>query len=181
MTMDAVSSRYAGALFDLAKREGTIDQTAEQFGRLHGLLRDHASLRGFLLNPDVETEQKLSVLDRLMAGWSKDVRAFVQVVLSWGRAAHLAAMAEAFQQLVDQERKVVRVRLRSARPLPEAQKQRLVAWIVKRERRSVQLEEEVDPALLGGLQIALDHRILDGSVRTQLDALRHRMNSVRVH
>lgn len=181
MTTDPVSARYAEALFELVHSEGRLEPASAQLLQLGEILRDHAELRGLLLNPDVEVEQKLSVLDRLMnKTWSPEIRAFVQVVLSLDRAVYLSEMVEAFQALVDDEQRVLRVTVRSAYPLAAELRKRLVGWIEQRERATVILVEEVDPALLGGLQVFMRHRTFDGSLKTQLSTLRQRMKHVRV-
>ena len=182
MVNDPVSARYAEALFDLVRREGHIDEAAAELRDLAQLIAEQDALRQFLLNPDVEVADKLAVLERLMGGlWSKTVRSFVQVVLSMDRAAYLAQMAGAFQELVDDEQRVVRVTVRSACALAQDLRARLIQWVEAQERGTVALTEEVDPRLIGGLQVFLDHRTFDGSVRTQLGSLRRRLKRVRVH
>lgn len=182
MVKDSVSARYASALFDLAKAQGRLDAAARDLAEIAALIRAHGELRRLLLNPDVEIDDKLGVLDRLLGGdWSADVRAFVRLVLSFDRAAQLVEMADAFGELLDAERRVVRVTVRSAHPIAPELRARLVAWIEARERSTVALAEEVDSQLIGGLQVLLDHRIFDGSVKTQLGTLRQRLGRVRVH
>lgn len=182
MVSDPIAARYADSLFELVKREGRIDETASGLKELAGLIQGHEELRQFLVNPGVEVADKLSLLQRLLGqAWSRDLGAFVQMVLSLGRAAHLVEIAEAFSELVDVERGVLRVRVRSARPMPAPIKTRLKETLEQRERRTVELIEEQDPELLGGIQVLVGHRMLDGSLRTQLAALRQRLKSVRVH
>ena len=70
--------------------------------------------------------------------------------------------------------------VRSARTLPEETLKRLRGSLERREGKTIHLETEVDPRLLGGLQVQLYHRLIDGSVRRALDELRERLMSVRV-
>jgi len=182
MVMDPVAARYAESLFELVKRERRLEEVVRELEELAGLIQDHDELRQFLLNPDVEVPDKVNVLDRLLEGaWSFEARAFVQLVLSMGRTSFLIEMVEAFRELVDAERKLVRVTVRSAHPLPEPLKARLKQRLEQLEGRRVELAEEIAPELIGGIQVLLDHRLLDGSIRTQLAALRQRLKSVRVH
>ena len=128
------------------------------------------------------TGYKLQVMDRLLRGaWSQDVRAFVQVVLSMGRASSLADIAEAFGELVDEERGLVRVTVRTAHPLSESLKTRLKQRLERLEHRTVELVEQSAPELIGGIQVLFDHRMLDGSLRAQLEQLRRRLKAVRVY
>ena len=181
MAHDAVAARYAEALFASAKAQRQLDETLDQLVFLGRLLRDQPDLREFLFNPGVDVDDKIGVLERaLKGGWSELVRAFVRMVLAMGRAESLPGIAEALQEAVDQAQGRLRVVVRSARALPEDTLTRLRERLERRERKTVQLEAEVDAALLGGLQVQLDHRLIDGSVRRQLEELKERLTSVRL-
>ncbi len=174
--------RYAQALFDLLRPEGRLDEASRELAELAELIRHYEALRKFLVNPDVETADKLRVLDRLREpAWSKDVRAFVQVVVSFGRAPLLGEIAEAFGELVDAERRVVHVRVRTVHPLSATFKTQLAKRIEQLEHGSIQITEELDHALLGGIQVVIGNRVFDGSLKSQLNRLRQRLKSVRVH
>ena len=181
MVSDPVAARYAEALFGRLAAEERL-AAAEALEAIAQMIQGHDELPQLLRNPDVEEKDKVEVIGRLLGGaWPGPVRAFVHVVLSMGRAEHLAGMSEAFRALVDQERRVVRATVRSAHPLSEPLKDRLRRWIAKREDATVTVQEEVDPQLLGGVQVVVGHRVIDGSVQTQLVRLRQRLKRVRVH
>jgi F-type H+-transporting ATPase subunit delta len=180
--IDPIAARYAEALFHAAKREGQLLETLEQLSLLGRLLREHDGFQHLLMNPDIDPEDKVAVVDRLLKGtWASHVRAFVHLVATMGRSASLPAMADAFEALVDAEQNRLRVIVRCARPLPEPLRARLEAALQRRERKQITLDVELDPSLLGGVHIALDHRVVDGSVQRQLEELRQRLSSVRVH
>jgi len=182
MAHDPIATRYAQTLFDAAKAEGQRDETLQQLAFISGLLREHPDLRQFMGNPAVEAEDKVALLDRALKGaWPELVRAFVHMVIALGRAESLPGIAEAFQVAVDADERRARVVVRSARRLPAPVLRRLRAALERRERLEIDLHEELDPGLLGGLQIRLDHRLIDGSVRRQLSELRELLSVVRVH
>ena len=182
MVHDPIATRYAQALFEAAQAEGHSDETLTELALLGDLLRDHAQLRELLWNPDVDPDDKVGLLDRVLRGtWSSTVKAFVRMVVSMGRAEHLPQIIEAFQAAMDTAQGRLRVTVRSARPISEAAWKRLKTKLEHRERKHVEMTAELDPSLLGGVQILLDHRVIDGSVRRQLSELRDRLTSVRVH
>lgn len=182
MKVDPVATRYADALFETAKAEGALHETLEQLQFLGGLMRQSEGLRQLFWNPDVDPEQKVAVVDRLFNGaWAAHVRAFVHLVVSRGRAPSLPAMVDAFQAAVDVAQGRLRVTVRCARPLPEPLRARLVSTLQRHEHKSIELREALDPALVGGVQISFDHWVVDGSVQRQLEELRQRLTSVRVH
>ncbi len=182
MAQDPIASRYAQALFEAAKTERAVDGTLEQMSLVGRLFLDHPDLRQFLRNPDVEPGDKVGVLDRALKGsWSALVQAFFRMLLAMGRAEYLPQVVDAFQALVDADQGRLRAVVRSARPLPAPLLKRLRSTLERREGLTLELAAEVDPELLGGLQVRLDHRVIDGSVRRQLVDLRERLSAVRVH
>lgn len=202
MPTDSVARRYAESVFEPAVADGRLDELAQGLAAVEQLIAAHEELREFLINPDVEVIDKLQVLQRVLgAVWSADtpsvvgtssperilparsshLEAFLRMVLSMGRAAHLADIAQAFAELADEARGIVRARVCSARPLGAPLKLRLKQILEHREHKQVELIEETVPELLGGLQVVLGSRMLDGSLRTQLGRLRQRLKTVRVH
>lgn len=181
MVSDPVASRYAQALRDRLDPEARLT-AAEELETIAHIIQQHEELSRFLRNPGVEVEEKVGVIGRLLHdAWAPSVRAFVSVVLSMGRVEHLIGMSEAFRALIDAERHVAHATIRSAHPMADTLKSRVQRWLEQAEGATMILTEEVDSHLLGGVQIVLGHRVIDGAVRTQLARLRQRLKSVRVH
>lgn len=182
MADDPIATRYAQTLFEAAKARGQLDEAQETLSFIEELLKDYPALRRLLLNPEVELDDKLGIVGRLLDGsWSADLQAFVRLVLAFGRAAFLPEIAVAFRALVDANQGRLRVTVRSAGPLSEPVLKRLRETLERRERKQIELQTELAPELLGGLQIRLDHRVIDGTLQRQLAELRQRLTSVRVH
>ena len=183
MPADPVASRYAAAFFETVTPQGQahVDAVRRELSEIAEALVQHADLRRFLANPDVEFEDKLGLIGRVLGPRLPDVESLLRLVLSMGRVESLADMISAFGQLADAARGVVHVIARSARPLPEDLRRRLIEQMGRVEHgRTVTLDEQLDPALMGGLQVQVGQRMFDGSVATQLHVLRERLKQVRV-
>lgn len=192
MASDPIAARYAQALFESAKAEARVDETLETLSLIGQLIQEEPGLRQLLWNPDVDPEHKVGVLERALAGglpapatggqagWSDLVRAFLQMVVALGRSEYLPQIVEAFGQAVDADRGRLRAVIRSAHPVPEPILNRLQATLQRREGKTVELRTELDPSLVGGIQILLDHRVIDGSVRRQLVDLKERLSAIKV-
>ena len=182
MAHDPIAARYAQAFFETAKAEGQVDEALDHLLLIGRLLHEHPDLRQLMLNPDVEPSDKVALLERVLkSSWSSAVRAFIQMVVSLDRAEYLPQIVEAFQTAVDKDQGRLRVLVRSAHPLSETVLGRLRMRLERREQKQIELETELAPELLGGLQIRLDHRVIDGSVRRQVDDLRQQLKTVRVY
>lgn len=181
MAVDAVASRYAEALLAEAKAAQQRDETLESLQAVAALLGQSEDAARLLRNPDVEVAQKLGLLEvALPATHAPLVHRFLELVLSMGRAESLADIIAAYGEAVDADRGLVRATVRSAHPLSAAALKRLHDALAKREGRSIELTAELDPALLGGLQVRLEDRVIDASVRRGVADLKQALMSVRV-
>jgi len=181
MADELIASRYAQAGFEAAKEAKELEPALKQLSTIGELLRDHADLRELFFNPDVDPQDKLGILERLLTGaMSELVRAFLQVVVTRDRAEVLPAIIEVFRQKVDEDAGRLAVTVRSAHPLPPATLTKLRKILEQREHKEILLTAAIELKLLGGVQILLDHRIADSSVRRQLDDLKAQLHAVKV-
>lgn len=182
MSAQGIAVRYAGVLFDRVSAPNERETILGHLEALAEVMRRHDDLERFLLNPDVEVDDKLGVLTRALGkAWPEDLSVFLRVVLSMGRAQNLQDIAAAFRTLVDADRRRVRVTVRTARPLSAGSRVALIQRLEAMEQRRVELAEAQEPSLIGGLQVLIDHRLLDGSLKARLSELRQRLKSVKVH
>ena len=181
-TEDPIASRYAQAVFGAAKSDHALDETLAQLHLVAEVVHQHADLQQLLRNPGIDPAEKVTLLDRALKGtWSALVRAGVEMMIQLGRAEYLEAMAQAFQEFVDDEEGRLRVVVRSARALPDPILHRLRKGLERQEHKHIELHPEIAPELLGGLQVIIGYRVIDGSVRRQLAELKDHLSTVRVH
>lgn len=93
------------------------------------------------------------------------------------RIEHIRTILAQYQTLEDETRGHIRARVTSAVPLTADQKRRLASLLVAMSGTQVEIETVVDPSILGGLIVRLGDRLIDGSVRGRLQALRRRLRS----
>jgi len=114
----------------------------------------------------VATELRLSPL----------VRDFFALVTAHGRVSQLSAIAAAYRDLVDEDRGIVRGRVRTAVRLNEGEQTELSRRLgAVKEGREVILEQVVDEGVLGGVIAEIGDLVLDGSLRGQLARVRERL------
>jgi len=170
----AVARRYAKALMVLAAEPARREAAAAELEAFARLLDDQQDLAALLLRPWVKGSEKQRVVRAVAegAGLSPLLRDFLSVVARAGRLEILPEILEAYRQQVDRAAGRARARVRAARPLDEAERERLREYLAGRLGKDVVLEVAEDPGLLGGFVAEIDSLILDGSLKGQLDALR---------
>lgn len=174
MISNAIARRYAKALVQLGAEEGTVDRFGAELGRVAAMLDANPDLRAIFASPAYRIEAKREILKDLMAklALSGIVANFLQVLLDRGRLGFLPQIAHSYGAFADELSGVIRPVLTSAFPLDEAQVEGLKGALAKATGKKVELEVEVDPALIGGMVTKIGDKVFDGSVRTQLDTIK---------
>jgi len=167
------AERYAGAVFDLALSAGAVDAVEAGLASLAATVRSDAALSRALRSPVHRAEDKAGVLSALCArlGAHDLVARLAGVAARNGRAGDIDGIARAFAALAERHKGSARILARlPAEPTAE-QKAALEATLSAALGRKAAIDIEIDPSLIGGVQVKLGSRLVDASVRTKLNAL----------
>ena len=179
MIVDAVTARYAGALYGLAKRKNALDAVSKDVAALAAEAARPAT-RGLLFNPRVEREAKRKQLAPALASAHPLTRNFVNLLIDKGRENVLQSIAAAFKRLALEERGAIEGRVESARPLDPADVQRLATTLSAQLGRTLTLENHVVPELLGGARVFAANKMIDWSVQGRLETLKKKLLEARL-
>ena len=179
MIVDAVTGRYAGALYGLARRKGALADVARDVEAIEVELRSGAT-RTLLLNPRVEREAKRAQLGPLLARVHPLTANFVHLALDKNRVEVLAGLGTAFRRLALDERGAVEGVVETARPIGPAEVAAIASSVGARLGKQVQLTNRVVPEIVGGVRVIAANRMIDYSVQGRLDGLRRRMMDVKL-
>jgi F-type H+-transporting ATPase subunit delta len=179
--VSGVSGRYASALVALAQERRETAAVAEALARFDAMIAESADLQRLVRSPVFSADDQLKALGALLeaAGISGIAANFIRLVAAKRRLFFIRAMIADYGKLEDAFRGVTRAKVTSAAPLSDenvaALKESLRAVSGGRE---VDLNVKLDPALIGGLIVQLGSRMVDGSLKTKLNAIRTRMKEV---
>jgi F-type H+-transporting ATPase subunit delta len=177
ISFDQAALRYAAAVFDLALDSGEVDAVDAGLMSLAKVIEGDATLSRVLKSPLYKAEEKAAVLaaigDKL--GLPELARRFVGVAALNRRAGDIPAMAKAFADRAAKHRGSSRVVARVARAISREQTLQLESSVAKSLGRTVTVDVEVDPTLIGGLQLKMGSRLIDASIRTKLNNLTNLM------
>jgi F-type H+-transporting ATPase subunit delta len=176
-SVSGVSGRYATALFELARDEKSVDAVKADLDRFSAMLDDSADLRRLVRSPvfGAEAQQKAlsAVLDQ--AGISGIAANFLKVLIANRRLFAVADVIRAFNTLVAKFKGEVSADVTVADALSEKNLDALKAALKTVTGKDVALNVKVDPAIIGGLVVKLGSRMVDSSLRTKLNSIKHAM------
>ncbi len=171
-----VATRYAGALLASAKEAGVLDGVSDSFAALLAVVREHHDLVIFLDSPQVAEQEKKKLLKDVFGGKVDDLLlTFFFLLIDKNRIESLQDIAEAFADQVEQERGILRAGVVTAVPLAEDLEKTLREMLAAMTGKTVILKKKVDPKVLGGVCVTMGDKILDGTVRANLNRLQKQL------
>jgi F-type H+-transporting ATPase subunit delta len=172
-----LADRYAAALYAHADDLNALDAVVAEIDMLGRLIEQSADFRRLIGSPLIDVNQAqtaaLAVLEQ--QGFSKPVRDFVGVIAANRRLNVLASIVRAFGALVAERRGIINAHVVSAQPLSDVQRQQLRARLIEAGYGNVNIQEAVEPDLLGGMTVRIGARLYDTSLKSRLQRLQYAM------
>ncbi len=170
--MDELAQVYARALFEVAREQGKLDVLREQLAQFAEALEGDRQLAIFFFSPYFSTAEKEQGLERVLEGADDSFVNFLRLLIEKHRMPVLFRIRQVYQQMWDEENKVLPVEITSAIELDQATTESLGNRIGERAGRKVTLAARVDPEIIGGIILRVGNSILDASIRNRLERLR---------
>ena len=182
MIESQVARRYATALFRTAKRVDQTDRILDDLKAIADLLRGDPNLKNFLEAPQILDQYKRELFTTAFKDIiSEALFSFLVLVLDKHRIEYLLAMAKDYERLVKEDQGILQARVTTTRALYPVFKNRLKEELEKTTGKRIEMILKIDPQIIGGIIVILGNKIIDGSIRHQLDELKEEMLAIRVH
>jgi F-type H+-transporting ATPase subunit delta len=176
-SVSGVSGRYATALFELARDEKSVDAVKADLDRFDALLGDSADLRRLVRSPvfsaDTQLKALIAVLDK--AGITGIAANFLKVLTRNRRLFAITDVIRAFRALVAKFKGEASADVTVAERLSDRNLDALKTALKSVTGKDVALNVKVDPSIIGGLVVKLGSRMVDSSLRTKLNSIKHAM------
>ena len=181
MLKGAVAARYAQALFDVARDTEKIADTENELRGILQAVKDSRELQQVLYNPQVPVDLKKEIVKEVFGNQvSKNVLNFLCVILDRRREIYLNDIVERYIALANETRNVIQAEVTSAVELPIVHKVNLMQVLSRMTGKEIRVSYNVDPEIIGGLVVRLGDRIIDGSIKRQLERLRDSIRETKV-
>lgn len=178
MTSRAAATRYARALFDVAKKEADVQHAGRELSAFARLVEGNEMLLRTLTNPAIPVQNKRAVVEQLLARGgplSPVVTKLLLLLADRDRLAILPELASAYEARLMEEARVVRAHVTTAIELPAERVNALRDGLARATGRQVQMETRVDASIIGGAVARIGSTVYDGSVTTHLQKVKERL------
>jgi F-type H+-transporting ATPase subunit delta len=170
-----VASRYAKSLIDLAQEKGLLEQVHADMQLFAKTVKENRDFKLFLSNPIINHGKKLAVLKSLFTNKVNELTLrFFLLITEKNREAYLETSATEFIRQYNEIKGIEKAQVTTAVPLTPESRAQLTQKVVQLTGKTIQLEEKIDPAILGGFVLRVGDKQVDDTIRTSLRALKNK-------
>jgi len=177
-TVSGVAGRYARALFELALDAKSVDAVKADIEKFDAMIAESADLNRLVRSPVYGAEERGRALTAVLAkaGIGGLTAKFLMFVTANRRLFSVREMIRDFRKLVAKWKGEVTAQVTVAEQLSDARLEEIKSALKSiTGEQSVDLHVKIDPAIIGGLTVKLGSRMVDSSLRTKLNAIKHAM------
>jgi len=177
-TVSGVAGRYARALFELALDAKSVDAVKADIEKFAAMIAESADLKRLVRSPVFGAEERSRALAAVLAKAEIGGLAskFLMFVTANRRLFSIGEMIRDFRKLVARWKGEVTAEVTAAEQLSDSHLDAIKGALKSiTGEKSVDLHVKIDPAIIGGLTVKLGSRMVDSSLRTKLNAIKHAM------
>jgi F-type H+-transporting ATPase subunit delta len=176
MNDSKISVRYSRALFQSALEKKILDKVNQDMISISEICK-LAETKEFLHNPVIVPSKKVEIFHKMFAGKIEPITLdLLDLVVKNGRESYLPAIARVFIHETMRYKGITKTVLTSAIELDGKVKKQITAMISGIFKTKVELEEVIDPGIIGGFILRIDDNYIDASVRNKLNKIKKELN-----
>ena len=175
--VSGVAGRYATALFELARDEKSVDSVKADLDSFDALIAESADLARLVRSPVFTADAQLRALSAVLdkAGIGGTTAKLLKVLTANRRLFTVRDVIRGFRTLVARFKGEATAEVTVAEQLSEAHLEALKGALKTVTGKDVDLKVKIDPAIIGGLVVKVGSRMVDSSLRTKLNSIKHAM------
>jgi len=163
--------RYALAVFEIALEAGELGRWQSDLSKITSLSED-AALIAVLESPKFRFDDKAKLLEERLGGVNPLALNLACLLVARGRLSMIGDIADEYRRLLNSYRGIEPAEVVTAIPLDDKDRMRLEKGLAGIVGKKIVLKSEVDPNLIGGIIARVGGKLLDGSTRSKLAALK---------
>ena len=175
-----IAAPYARALFDFSVEKNIMHQITADFQNLEIFLNENAELTEYLNNPIVNQDAKREILTKTLDSQvNTETFKFLMVLVNRDRMNLLKSIIENYLELVYETASIKMIEVSTASAFTNVQKNTLIQKLKElTNAREIRLIITVDPSLIGGFLIQTESKVIDFTIKNQLQQLAKHLDTV---
>ena len=177
--MNKVTTVYSEAFFELSKEKDKLDKSLEDIKYVNKTIKNHKEMNGFLKNPNILKEDKKELIGKVFVDIDQDSKNLLNVLIEKSRFEIFEDLVRDFNKRYNSVNNIAEGIVYSVNKLDQEEMNSLVNVLAKKLDKKVELTNELDSSLIGGVSVFIDGKRMDNSIKYRLDSLKSSLKERR--
>jgi len=178
---ELVSNRYASALFEIAFEEQIYEKVKDELNFILQCFENEPQLYQLLKSPLITADEKKDIVSTVFKDRiSKEVFNFIRIIIDKGREEYIDAVVKEYRILADAVKNKVEAVAITAVPMDKQDLLKLQVNLSMSSGKNVQLQNVVDPTIIGGVLVRIGNKVIDGTVKSRLANMQEQLSQILV-
>ena len=172
MDKEAIAKRYASAIYDIAESSDKIGEIREALNILAENYNEDEEFKVFLLDPSIKYDEKVKYLHKSFDFISEDAFKIINYLVKKGRVSLAEKIRDSYLKIYYEKNNRILVNATFTKELSDNQREALMKKLEEKYKKKIVLNLSVDEELIGGGIIKIGNKVIDGSIKSQIENIK---------
>ena len=172
MDKEAIAKRYASAIYDIAESSDKIGEIREALNILAENYNEDEEFKVFLLDPSIKYDEKVKYLHKSFNFISEDAFKIINYLVKKGRVSLAEKIKDSYLKIYYEKNNKILVNATFTKELSDNQRKALMKKLEEKYKKKIVLNLSVDEELIGGGIIKIGNKVIDGSIKSQIENIK---------
>jgi len=172
MDKEAIAKRYASAIYDIAESSDKIGEIREALNILAENYNEDEEFKVFLLDPSIKYDEKVKYLHKSFDFISEDAFKIINYLVKKGRVSLAEKIRDSYLKIYYEKNNKILVNATFTKELSDNQREALMKKLEEKYKKKIVLNLSVDEELIGGGIIKIGNKVIDGSIKSQIENIK---------
>ncbi len=172
MDKEAIAKRYASAIYDIAESSDKIGEIREALNILAENYNEDEEFKVFLLDPSIKYDEKVRYLHKSFDFISEDAFKIINYLVKKGRVSLAEKIRDSYLKIYYEKNNKILVNATFTKELSDNQRKALMKKLEEKYKKKIVLNLSVDEELIGGGIIKIGNKVIDGSIKSQIENIK---------
>lgn len=174
MARVASPKRHAQAVFQIALEKNDVDKWKSDLNTIASTLGDPQIL-AILEDPKIHFREKQQLVNKLLPGFSQFALNFAYFMVAKQRLTILNQVVAEYEKMANSYQGLEHAKVTTAVPIEKEEQEKLSERLEAITGKRILFISEVDSSIIGGFIAKVGDKLIDGSTRAKLEALKKKL------
>lgn len=174
-----VSNRYASSLFDAGIELNKIEDFYKELSFIKEIFESEDKLFQIFIHPRIAKDEKKSLIDEVFQdNISKEISNFLYIIIDKRREDNMFGIIDEYKDIFNDYKGIVKVVATTAVPMKDESKERLKEKLENKLNKTIEISNNIDASIIGGVLLNIDDKIIDSTLTSQLQDMENLITDI---